>query len=367
MKLLIIVLTLTIFVQGAKEKIGGEIVFDKTNITGDDCSTHGREIRRARLYLKGKNSSKFVYEIEYSFTGKNEWKDVYIKYNPLNNLGIEVGNIKEPIGLENLTSSKNSTFMEHSLIDTFMQSRKLGILIEGNYVKGEDKGTISLGIFGKSLDKLLKKKRDGTSIIGRLTYALIKAKDDIIHLGLSTGTTKYNHKSIKFSTNAGTHIYNGSLIKNKIKNTNKIKRFSSEVAIVKGSFSFQGEYMATTASDNRNNYSFNGWYGEVSWFATGEHKKYKIKSAKFSRIKIKKPFKKGINGYWGALEIASRISKIDLSNKDKTGGEETDLTLGINYYPQKNIKLMANYTFSEVNKPKAIKEKVIAVRGIYIF
>ena len=57
----------------------------------------------------------------------------------------------------------------------------------------------------------------------------------------------------------------------------------------------------------------------------------------------------------------------NLSDKNKIGGEETDLTLGINYYPQKNIRLMTNYTFAEVTKPEVIKEHVIQVRGLYGF
>ncbi len=367
MRFLIAVILFTLFAQGSEEKMGGQIVFDRATMTGDDYNAHGREVRRARLYLKGKASSKLMYEIEYSLTGNNEWKDVYVKHNTLDNLGIQVGNIKEPMGLESLTSSKNGTFMERSLTDTFIQSRKLGILVQGNYEKGEHKGTISLGIFGKSLDKLLAKKRDGTSIIGRITYALIHAKDDVIHLGLSAGKTKYDNKSIKFSTDAGAHMYDGSLIKSKIKNVRRTKRFGAEAAVVKGAFSFQGEYIAITASNNKNDYDFDGWYGQVSWFATGEHRKYKAKSAKFSRIKIKKPFKKRLDGYWGAVEIAFRVSKINLSDKNKIGGEETDLTLGINYYPQKNIRLMTNYTFAEVTKPEVIKEHVIQVRGLYGF
>ena len=367
MKFLIAVILFALFAHASEEKVGGQIVFDRATMTGDDYNAHGREIRRARLFVKGNATPKLMYEIEYSFTGKNEWKDVYVKHKTMDNLGIQVGNIKEPMGLESLTSSKNGTFMERSLTDTFIQSRKLGILVQGNYAKGDHKGTISFGIFGKSLDKLLAKEKDGTSIIGRITYALLNSKSDVIHLGVSAGKTRYDKKSIKYSSDAGAHMYDGSLIKSKIKKVRRTRRVGVEAAVVKGPFSFQGEYIAITAKNHKNAYNFDGWYGQLSWFATGEHRKYKAKSAKFSRTKIKKPFKRRMDGYWGALEIAFRVSKINLTDKNKIGGEEVDMTLGVNYYPQKNIRLMTNYTFAEVTKPEVIKEHVIQVRGLYGF
>lgn len=352
---------------GSNEKIGGQIVFDRTTMTGNDYNGHGREIRRARIYIKGDATSKLMYEIEYSLVGKNEWKDVYVKYQPMESIGIQVGNIKEPMGLENLTSSSTSTFMERSLMDTFMQSRKLGILVHGNYKKEGHRGTISLGIFGRSLDKLLEKEEGGSSLIGRITYALIEGKDDVIHLGVSAGTTTYHQKSIKYATDGGAHLYEGSLLKNKVKKVKRTKRLGVEAAMVKGAFSFQGEYMAMTAANKKDDYNFNAWYGEVSWFLTGEHRKYKPKSAKFSRIKIKRPFKRQTDDYWGALELAFRVSKIDLSDKKKAVNEEVDMTVGLNYYPQKNVKLMGSYTFAEVKKPEIQNEHIIQIRGRYGF
>ncbi len=367
MKILIIVIIVLFLLDASEENLGGQIAFDRVWIEGNDLTTHTRGIRRARVFIKGKATPKLTYEIEYSLTGKNEWKDVYIKHKTLKNLGIQIGNIKEPMGLENLTSSKNSTFMERSLNSVFMKSRKLGILVEGDYKSGMHQGTLSFGIFGKSLDKLLKKEKDGTSIIGRITYALIHAKDEVIHLGISRGETKYKKKSIKFSTNAGTDSYEGSLIKNKLKKVDKTERVAIETAIVKGSLSFQGEYIAITSYNNQNHYNFDGWYGEVSWFVTGEQRKYKAKSAKFSRIKIKKPFKQGKNNDWGALQVAFRVSKINLTDKDKIGGEERDITLGVNYYPNEYIRLSSEYTFAEVTEPEIKKEHIIQMRGVYEF
>ena len=357
MKFLLTLTLLTFFAYGAEEKVGGQIVLDTATIRGDDFSGSGREVRRARVFIDGKFGKKTEYEVEYSFTGSNEWKDVYIKHKLLDNLGIQVGNMKEPMSLERVTSSKNSSFSERSLINAFINHRKLGIMVQGNYKQGLHRGGITLGIFGKSLDKLFAKKEDGISIISRITYALVHAKDDILHFGVSVGQTKYHKKKIKISTDAGSHLYEGSLLKRKIKNVEKTKRLGIEGAMVKGAFSFQGEYLSLTASNPKEHSKFDGWYGQISWFATGEHKKYKIKSAKFSRTKIEKP----------ALELAFRASKIRIKDKHQNSQEEVDLTIAINYYPSQNVRLMSSYTFAQAKKPQTQKEDLLQLRGLYAF
>ncbi len=357
MRVFVVMFFLITTLYGAEEKLSGQIVLDRAWIDGDNVHTQGSEIRRARLSLKGKFTPKLEYEVEYSFTGKNHWKDVKIDYQALNNIGIQAGNTKEPIGLEALISSRNSTFMERSVINTFMQKRKLGLVVSGNYVDGKHHGTLTFGIFGKSLDKLLEKKEDGTSIIGRITYALVHSKDSLIHIGASVGRTKYHSKSIKYSTDAGSHLYSGSLIKSKIKNVTKTKRVGLETAVVNGRFSFQGEYVALKAFNQKDSYDFDGWYGQVSFFLTGEHRNYKVKTAKFSRTKIKKH----------ALEVAFRAGKIRLEDKKHRPREEVDLTLAFNYYFKKNIRLMSSYTFAKVMKPSILKEHVLQVRGLYGF
>ncbi len=356
MRVFMVIFFLITTLYTAEEKLGGQIVVDRAWIDGDDVKSQGSEIRRARLSLKGKIRPKLEYEIEYSFTGKNHWKDVKIDYQALNSLGVQAGNIKEPIGLEALVSSRNSTFMERSMVNTFMHKRKLGVVLSGDYVNAKKHGTLTFGIFGRSLDRLLARKEDGTSIVGRITYAIIHSKDSLVHIGVSAGKTKYHSSSIKYSTNAGSHLYRGSLIKSKIKNITKTKRVGLETALLNGAFSFQGEYIALEAFNQKDSYDFYGWYGQVSIFLTGEHRKYKVKTAKFSRTKIKKD----------ALEVAFRASKIRLQNKKHRQKKEVDLTFALNYYFKKNIRLMSSYTFAEVMQP-SIKEHILQVRGLYGF
>jgi phosphate-selective porin OprO and OprP len=76
-----------------------------------------------------------------------------------------------------------------------------------------------------------------------------------------------------------------------------------------------------------------------SWLITGESRGYVFEEARF-----KNPKPKGIvgKGGIGAWELLARYSSLDLSDEDIDGGEEDNVTVGINWYPTPNFRFMAN-------------------------
>ena len=56
-------------------------------------------------------------------------------------------------------------------------------------------------------------------------------------------------------------------------------------------------------------------------------------------------------GGYGVFEVAARYSSIDLRDKLTTGGSEDDVTAGINWYPDRNIRVMADYVHADVDPP----------------
>ena len=102
-----------------------------------------------------------------------------------------------------------------------------------------------------------------------------------------------------------------------------------------------------------NTHQIMSYYGQVSYFLTGENRPYKNSLAGFGRVKPNNNY--GENG-WGALEIAVRFSAIDF----KENGSLEDITFGLNWYLNPNTRMMFNYVMGErTNGPELDNESGI--------
>jgi phosphate-selective porin OprO/OprP len=49
---------------------------------------------------------------------------------------------------------------------------------------------------------------------------------------------------------------------------------------------------------------------------------------------------------WGAWQLAARYSYLDLNSKNVRGGEIHDMTLGVNWFLNPNMKVQWNYSLA---------------------
>jgi len=330
-------------------KAGFQIVTDAAWFMHEKQTTENQEIRRARLYLKGKLLKSLAYEVEYSLTAGGKWKDLYLIYSALpNDLVLTLGHTKEPFGLEALTSSKYNTFMERALPDMFISDRKLGLLLEWEEHQKNDYGYgASIGLFGPSINDLDGKDgKDGKhSLAARAYHATYLNKKSFIHVGLSGAYNNIGDQKLKLSTRAESH-QGSKILKSKIAYTDYTLRYGIEAVYQNGPFSLQSEYLydsITTIQDA--SYNFSGWYAQASYFFTDDARRYKLKEGVYGRIKPAHPVgKDGIGAWEGAL----RISNVNLNNHDKTDGEAYEYTVGLNWYLIENMRVMANYITTDL-------------------
>jgi phosphate-selective porin OprO/OprP len=123
-----------------------------------------------------------------------------------------------------------------------------------------------------------------------------------------------------------------------------MKSFGIEAAGVQGAWSFQGEYLHNFVSGSFEN-NFYGLYAYASYFLTGESRPYDTRKGVFGRVKPKRNFSFGGEGY-GALETALRFSYLDLDDGPVKGGILRSLTAGLNWYLHDHSKIRLNYVYA---------------------
>ena len=112
---------------------------------------------------------------------------------------------------------------------------------------------------------------------------------------------------------------------------------------VYGPASLQGEYIhADVDRETGGDLAFNGYYIYGSYFLTSDLRNYKADKGVFDIIQPAQTFRLHGDG-WGAWELATRYSVLDLNDADINGGEERNFSLGLNWYPNSFVRLMANY------------------------
>ena len=321
-------------------ELGGRLMLDAAFYDQDrNALGDGTEIRRARIDLEGRVFSDWGYEFGIDFAdGDADIKDAYVSYDAWWPVKFQIGQFKEPFSLEEQTSSKYITFMERALPNEFAPGRSIGA---GARTYG-DMWTAAAGIFGEAFDDDADDEGDeGWGVTGRLTFAPLHSETRVIHLGAAASFRKPDdEKEVKFNQRPESHLTDVKYVDTgKIDNTDYVTKYGLEAAGVLGPFSLQGEYIYTDLSREAGaqDVSFDGWYVQGSWFATGETRAYKSKKGTFGRIKPR--------ARHGALELAARYSVIDLNDGPIEGGKEENLTLGLNWYINPNIRLMANYIF----------------------
>jgi phosphate-selective porin OprO/OprP len=341
-------------------QLGGRIVADFAGIAEDDAlkttiggNGTGVEFRQARLYARGTAFGRLAWKGDYDFAAGTV-KDVWVSLKKVPMVGnIKVGRFKEPFSLEQMMSLRFITFMERSLADTFSPGRSMGI--QFNDVIMDKKMTWAIGVFRQMEDEFGDTVGFSDASAYQLTARGTAAPlyemggEQVVHLGLG-----YSHKfrdvgggeDLRWRARPESHLAqrvadSGAL------DSQGANLLNVEAAAVAGPLSLQAEYSSAWTDLGVDGTSRSwGAYVEVSYFLTGEHRNYDRKKGVFVRNTILEPLGQG----WGAWQIAARFSRLKVLNQTgENAGNIRDISVGLNWYLYSNLRLMANYIYSDVD------------------
>ena len=315
--------------------LDGNFFVEDKNSLGD-----GVALRRARFAMKSILWRDYYAELDVDFASEAvAMKDAYIRYDNLfDRTGyVRVGNFKSPMGMEELCSSRYLMFPERSLgLDPFLQGRKMGIEVG----KSDPRYHLAGGVFGPDISQYQTTSADESfNYIGRATTNLFRTEKSVVHAGVAGALLwpQSEATTARFNSREEYDICNYKYLDtNDIHNVVRYTMLDGELAAKYGRLRVQGEMIGVDVAREwpRQSLNFGGGYVCASYFLTRDSYPYDWRTAQFLHVIPR--------GKCGAWEIASRFSATNLNDREVLGGKATAFTVGMNYYPNPNIKIMAD-------------------------
>ena len=315
-------------------------------------STTGTEFRRLRFFISGTIYHSVEFKLNVDFAGgEARLKDAYIGVKNIPIIGrIRVGHIKEPLRFDALTSSKDITFMERAIPADFANERNNGILLMNDFLN--NKLSVQTGIFRNSDDFGNDKGADhDIAWTSRVTTLAINnvEKEQLLHFGASYSYRKPDREEYDISARPKSHLSRKYITTGNIPGVQTVQIINLESAYSNGPFTVQAEYLTSAVEQKTDisseTFNFKNYYAQVSYFITKEHRPFANSYSTFGRLKPKNNVFNGSNGI-GAWEVALRYTNTDLNSGSISGGEQEDITLGLNWYLNPATRIMLNQVWT---------------------
>jgi phosphate-selective porin OprO/OprP len=385
---------------------GGYDYRPNSALTSPQRLDDGVNVRRARIGVIGKFLGDWNYALIYDFGGSSDGFDstasvgggavgflpggalsgvenAYLSYTGFKPFGgklaIEGGVMDLPYTLDEATSSNDILFMERASAGIIATNIAAGDFRSafgsrwyndsfwaGGYVTGPTTGAIHSA---SSVNPNGTTEQYG--VVARAAGQIVSGKDYSLHIG---GDAQFliqpphnliaGSQTLTLSDRPELRIDPTTLVTTgALANVSAAQVYSAEAAATYGPLYFQGEYFWFNVERNAvtglppigaPNLKFQGGYAEASYVLTGETHPYNSASAAYGGIAPKDPFSLSSGG-WGAWEIAGRFSTIDLNDQlasanGVAGGRQNIYTVGLNWYANRNVRLMLNYLHGDIAK-----------------
>jgi phosphate-selective porin OprO/OprP len=369
----------------------------------------GVDLRRARIRLEGAMYENMLYVFEFDFantsigqgTGIPQFgvlagadrittvanlpavplavpTDMWIGFRRIPIIGnIRIGNQKEPLGFERLESSRFLNFMERSFnndafYSTFGNGWSPGVQIFSTAF--DNRMTWAAGVF-KNITNAFNYDVGGGNYAetARLTGLLLYEDEgkEVMHLGISGRNSAINGgldrfrvrgperagESVGWPLYANTGVFGGSGGQQDI-NLESVNVFGPWTIDAEYDFHFTQNAFQGSHQPGVGTVLYSGGYVEVLYFLTGEHRTYIRESGLYDRIVPKR------NAFWvkgkdgkpnehgpGAWQLGVRYNYLNLNDKGIEGGVLQDITTGLNWFLNPNVKLQWNYSVTVRHSP----------------
>lgn len=344
---------------------------------------NGVDFRRGRFRIDGTMYSTIEWAAEYDFFNSFDVDDTTHTVTGPTDLwwqfkevpwvsNVRIGNQKPAIGFEHLVSSRFLPFMERSYNhDSFYGGRFNGFLPGVSCFDNwgaHDMGTWNVGLFKPTDNVFASNAHDGDfAVVSRLTRLIWYDNHgaNLLHIGGSVMEATTIDDEIVFRTRDA--IRTGLSVDWPVPAStgnifgDHMQWVNAELVAVNGPWTFQSEYLMSFMDDAApiiggvvqpgvGTVNYHGGYVQVLYFLTGEHDNYNKATGFFERVIPHSNFyfRRGCGAAGsGAWQVGARYNYLDLNDNGLDGGILHNLTLGLNWFFNPNMKLQFDYMLTD--------------------
>jgi phosphate-selective porin OprO and OprP len=344
----------------------------------------GYGFRRVRLGALGGigESASWVSEVELA-GGSVRLRDVFVGLDAVPNVRqVRVGHFREPFSLEGMTSSNVMTFLERSPVNVLGPARNWGVC--GFWWADDERALFTLGAFRDGTGSNGQSTGNGNNwaFTARLTGLPVDetAGDEVrlVHVGGAFSQRVPQGGLIAFTPRTASTLLTvddnpGSPFLPVLDVfANSYQLYNVQAAGVRGPLSLQAEWTAVRVQQAHAGGLFvQGVYVAGSCFLTGEHRGYNRTRGSFDEVNVRKPLlrdRADPRGGCGAVELTTRLAYLDFNDPnlppDLNGLPSAtrlyEATVGVNWYLNRNTRIMLNYT-------AAIPDKMMSTTVAHLF
>jgi len=355
-------------------------VHPDSKATGPGDLSSGFNARRARIGVTGKVDGDWGYTFIYDAGNSQDntpkgIQTAQVAYNGFKNTALEFGYSDTFFTLDEATSSNDIMFLERASPGAIATGLNAGDFRSNVGVRTwDDRYWVGAYFTGPAQGQAHNLTAEQYGAFQRATYQVLKGDDYSVHLGVgvdelikapNTGIGTANGISLSDAPELridNTALLNTGTIGTLANPLEDAQVYNFEAAAAYRNLFFQGEFFHFDV-DRRGlpGASFDGGYGEVSYVLTGEQHKYNPSAGAYGGIIPDHPVSLSSGGI-GAWEVAARVSYISLIDDFISGesiskqpaaidgGKQTNLTFGVNWYVNSNMRYMINYVHGTFDK-----------------
>lgn len=318
-------------------RVDGRVHLD-TVAVNDDLTLFEDQtrVRRGRLAASVRLASRWNLKVDRELSSYNEgWRNLWISYDVTDDLTLKVGNVNAPLLGENIKSSNDIKMIERSLSSSLAPN----FLVGGMAHWSNDNWSLAGGYYENSLSfDAVDPRDDGRSFIGRAAFAPIRKRGENLHLAVG-----FDHRTLETNTVSRERAlpefglgFTRLVDTRNLEGVESYLTMAAEAGYSRGPFLLQGQYLqrnvdAPTLDDP----TYSGWSVTGAWVLTGERQRYSMRNGAFSSVRPRRDLV-------GAVELVGRVGSIDLSDGLVSGGEQTNMSVGLNWYLSRNLRVMVN-------------------------